>query len=93
MFMAPPPRAKNHTRVRIRGTYEVDEIGGVSTLAKLISSGWGLAAIEGFVIAYLFKLLLKSWEERNVENKQDKEVFTRVTEALEAIERKTERRR
>jgi membrane protein implicated in regulation of membrane protease activity len=71
----------------------VDEIGGVGTLAKLISSGWGLAAIEGFIIAYLFKLLLKSWEERTAENKQDKAVFERVTEALEAIERKTERRR
>jgi phosphate/sulfate permease len=71
----------------------VDEIAGVSTLAKIISSGWGLSAIEAFIIAYLFKLLLKSWEERNTEAKGDRKVFDRVTEALEAIERKTERRR
>jgi membrane protein implicated in regulation of membrane protease activity len=71
----------------------VEELSSVSVLTKLISSGWGLASLEALVIAYLFKLLLKSWEERNSENKQDKAVFERITEALEAIERKTERRR
>jgi membrane protein implicated in regulation of membrane protease activity len=71
----------------------VEGLAGVDALAKLISSGWGLASIEALVIAYLFRLLLKTWEERNSENKQDKQVFERVTEALEAIERKTERRR